>query len=156
MTALTMNKQRPVQYPNGGLAFQSQPLQGYTNYGSAYTAYHGAIMGIDATDASGYVQPAAGFTPTTGDIFAGIASERQDVTANETSDGAKVISVIKNGVWGFAVGSLTQANVGSKAYAHDDDSVDATSSSGLYIGEIVAIDSTYVWVDIAPAFMVAT
>jgi len=151
MTALTQNAQRPVMLPAGGLSFGRVHLQGYTNNSGAYTVYHGSILAIDATDASGYATNVTA-TPASGDVFMGIAVERQDVTILDLLDGSKDVSAAKNGVWGFPVGALTQANVGAPAYAHDDNLVDATSSNGLKIGVIEAVDATYIWVNIASMF----
>ena len=87
----------------------------------------------------------------TGDIFGGISVEQKKVTSSHTSDGSVKCSVARNGVWGFAKGSLAQTDIGAPAYASDDTTVTTTATNNMWIGHIVEVDATYVWVDITPA-----
>ncbi len=88
-----------------------------------------------------------------GDIFGGIALEKVAVTSSDTADGSKKVSVARNGVWGFAVGSLAITDIGAAIYASDDDTATTTDTNNWWIGYLVDVDSVYAWVDIAPAFM---
>ena len=156
MTALTANKQRPVKPPQYGLATFAVPLIGYTNKGdgnTAHTVYKGSIVTIDVSDSDGYARALADETVATGDVFAGIAAEKQAVTSDITGDGDADCTVYRNGIWGFAKGELSVADVGANAYASDDNSITTTDTNNLWVGKIVDVDSTYVWVDIAPAWM---
>lgn len=158
MAALAQNKQRPVKPPVGGIGLFAQPLAGYTNRGSgstAYIVYKGAIIACDVGDTDGYFGP-VDFTPAAGDIFGGIAEERQDITSVDAADGAKNLTVIRNGVVGFPKGSLAITDVGADIYATTDNDIQTSSTNALLIGRLVAVDATYAWVDIAPYWMVPT
>lgn len=153
--SLSANKQRPVR---GAVNKEAVPLAGYTNRGSgnvAYTTYHGSIVACDISDTDGYFGP-LDFTPATGDIFGGIAMERQDIGSGDTADGAKNLTVAKDGIWGFAQGSLAVTDVGAPIYATDDDTITTTSTNALLIGRLVGVDGTYAWVDISKHWMVPT
>lgn len=156
MAVLTGNKQRPVRLAHGELTTMEQPLAGYTNFGggnTAHTVFKGALL---VSDTDGYFRavPLSSSTAmASGDIFGGIAAERQDVGAGDAADGSVMATVYRNGQWGFAKGALTQADVGAPAYATDDDTITTTSTDALWVGVIEEVDATYVWVNIEPAFM---
>lgn len=159
MAVLSADKQRPVKLAHGPLRTQTVALAGYTNFGSgntAHTVYKGSIVVCDISDTDGYFRACPAATTTnaaTGDIFGGIAVEQQAVTSADTSDGSVELTVARNGVWGFAVGSLAVTDIGAIAYADDDDTITTTRTAKYLVGQIVDVDSTYVWVDIAPYFM---
>lgn len=159
MAVLTANKQRPVKLAHGNLATAEVLLAGYTNFGSgstAHTVFKGSILVCDVTDTDGYFRamPSSGdVNITTSDIFGGIAAERQDVTASNTADGSVSVTVYRNGLWGFAKGSIAQTDIGAPAYASDDDTITTTSTNNLWVGIIEEVDATYAWVNIEPAFM---
>ena len=159
MTALTAAIQRPVKIPVGGLATAEVPLAGYTNYASgttAYTVYAGAPVVDDVSDTDGYFRDCptgSSVNSATGDVFGGIAAETVAVTSADTADGSKRLTVFRNGVWGFPKGNCAQTDIGAPAYASDTNTVTTTSSNNYWIGMIEEMDDTYVWVNIAAAFM---
>lgn len=159
MAVLTNDKQRPVKLAHGPLKTQTVKLAGYTNFGGGsteHTVYKGSIVVCDISDTDGYFRACPAATTTnaaTGDIFGGIAAEQQKVTSADTADGAVELSVFRNGVWGFAKGSLAITDIGAIAYANDDDTITTTRTAKYLVGQIVDVDDTYVWVDIAPYFM---
>ena len=159
MTVLSKNKQRPVRLPVGGIATRRLGLAGYTNFGSGSTVhevYHGSVMVSDVSDTDGYfraVPDTSSVNMASGDIFGGISLERQSVTSSDTADGAKKVQVATDGTWGFAKGSIAITDIGAPAYATDDDVVSTTSTNALWIGYIEDVDDTYVWVNIAGAFL---
>jgi len=157
MAVLAANRAAPVRLPAGGLTTRSLGMAGYTNFGSGSTAhsiYKGSLVVSDISDTDGYFR-AVPLTSSTamasGDIFGGIALEKQDVTSSDTADGSVEVTVAVNGVWGFAVGSLAITDLGAPAYASDDQTITTTSTNNLWVGTIVDRDATYVWVDIAHA-----
>lgn len=159
MAVLTANKQRPVKIPPGGLSTFALRLAGYTNFGSGnteHTVYHGSLVVCDVNDTDGYFR-AVPLTSSTamasGDIFGGVAAEKVAVTSSDTSDGSKKCTVYRDGIWGFAKGSIAITDIGAAAYASDDDTITTTSTNNLWVGYIVDVDDTYVWVNIAPAFL---
>jgi len=137
----------------------TQPLRygcvGYTDYQSGsteYTIYKGAIVMMDVSDVDGYAQPRlSAITAASGDVFLGVALEEVDITSLDTAQGDKDILVARGGVWAFAVGSLAVTDIGAPAYCSDDQTITTTSTNNLWVGTIVAVDSTYVWVDIGHA-----
>jgi hypothetical protein len=138
--------------PPGGLQTEKLKLAGYTNRGGgnvAFTVYKGAVMGCDVSDTDGYFGP-MDFAAATGDIFGGIAAEKQAVGAADLADGAVELTVYINGIWGFPKGSCAITDIGAKAYASDDATITPTSTNALDIGTIVDVDDTYVWVKIDP------
>lgn len=149
MTNMSASKSRPYK---GDTKPWQHGLVGYTDRGSGnetYTAYKGAVMMIDVSDIDGYAQPLqSGMTVAAGDVFLGIALEEISVLAADTSQGDKKIRVATEGVWGFAKGSLSVTDIGDLAYASDDDTITVTTSNNLWVGQIVDVDDTYVWVDI--------
>ena len=158
MAVLTGNKQRPVKLAHGNLATAEIPLAGYTNFGSgstAHTVFKGSLVCCDVSDTDGYFR-AVPLTSSTamasGDVFGGIAAERQDVGASDTADGSVNLTVFRNGVWGFAKGSPAITDIGAAAYASDDDTITTTDTNNLWVGVIEDVDGTNVWVNIAPAF----
>lgn len=162
MTVLSNNKQRPCLVPAGGISTAVVRLAGYTNFGSgstAHTVYHGSIVVCDVSDTDGYFRAcpsSASVNAASGDIFGGIAVERVDVTSADTADGAKKCTVARNGIWAFAVGSNAITDIGAAAYASDDDTITTTSTNNFFVGYIVDVDSTYVYVDISHAWMCPT
>jgi hypothetical protein len=155
MSALSHDVQRPVRLPTGGLATAVLKLAGYTNRGGgseAFTVYKGAVVMCDVTDTDGYFGP-KDMNAADGDIFGGLAAEHQEVTSGDTSDGAKTLTVYRNGVWGFAKGSIAITDIGATAYVSTDNDVTTTNTNAIPIGTIEDVDDTYVWVNIAPAFM---
>lgn len=157
MTNMTADKSRPVKIPAGGLTTEVLRLAGYTNYAggsTAFTCYKGAVMMCDVSDTDGYFAPKqSGINAASGDIFGGVAAEHQAVGSGNTADGSKLITVYKNGVWGFAKGGIAITDIGAVAYASDDDTITTTSSNAIAIGVIQDVDDTYVWVDISDYFM---
>lgn len=159
MTVLSANIQRPVKLMHGELKTKLVPLAGYTNFGAgstAHTVYKGSILVIDVSDTDGYARAmpdSASVNMAAGDIFAGIAAEKQVVDSSVPGDGDKEVSAYRDGVWGFPKGSIAQTDVGAPAYASDDNTVTTTSTVNLWIGYIEGVDDTYVWVNIEPAFM---
>ena len=155
MAILTANVQRPVKIPAGGLSWQEQLLVGVTTFGAAHTAYSGSLLVTRAANGPGYFKAiplASGTNSAAGDVFGGVAMERVDVLATDLADGAKKILAARNGIWAFPVGAVTQANVGAPAYASDDQTITVTSATNYWVGTIVGVDATYVYVDIATAF----
>lgn len=155
MTALSANKDRPVRIPPGGLQTMKVQLAGYTNRGGgsvAFTVYKGAVLVCDISDTDGYFGP-KDMNCGSGDIFGGVAMEKQAVTSGDTTDGSVVCTVAMNGVWGFAKGSCALTDIGAVAYASDDDTITTTSTNAIAVGIIVDVDDIYVWVDIHDYFM---
>lgn len=159
MAVLTNNKQRPVRLAHGELTTMEIPLAGYTNFGAGnagHTVFKGSLMVSDVSDTDGYfraVPLTSGVNMASGDVFGGIAAERQDVTASDAADGSVTLTVYRNGQWGFPKGSVAQTDIGAPAYASDDDTITTTSTSNLWVGIIEDVDDTYAWVNIEPAFM---
>lgn len=159
MTVLSADKQRPVRIPVGGLLTAEVPLAGYTNFGAgtlSHTVYKGSAVVCDVSDTDGYFRAApltSSVNAASGDIFGGVAAERQVVGAADLADGSKKLTVYRNGVWGFPKGTCAQTDIGAPAYASDDDTITPTSTNNFWVGDIVEVDATYVWVDIARAFM---
>lgn len=155
MAALSADKQRPVRLPTGGLATAVLKLAGYTNRGGgneAFTVYKGALLMCDVTDTDGYFGP-KDVNAANGDIFGGVALEQVAVTSADTADGSKELTVARNGIWGFAKGSIAITDIGATAYASTDNDVTTTDTNAIHIGTIEDVDDTYVWVDISTAFM---
>ncbi len=149
MANMTVSASRPYK---GDTAPLQYGLVGYTDIRTAsveYYSYKGAIMMIDESDVDGYAQPMQlNLTVAGGDVFLGIAMEEVQVLAADTAQGDKKITVATEGVFGFAVGSLAVTDIGDLAYASDDQTITVTTADNLWVGQIVGIDSTYVWVDI--------
>lgn len=157
MAVLTANKQRPCLLPSGGLTTRSLRLAGYTNFtstASEHTVYKGSIVICDVSDTDGYFRAApltSSVNAAAGDIFGGVALEKVKVTSTDLADGSKKVTVAVDGVWGFPVGSVAITDVGAAAYASDDATVVTATTNNFWVGRIVDVDATYVWVDIAPA-----
>ena len=159
MAVLTANKSRPVKLSAGEIHTAKLKLAGYTNFGAGnteHTVYKGSLVVCDISDTDGYFR-AVPLTSSTamvsGDVFGGVALEKQAVTSTDTADGSVECTVARDGVWGFAVGSLAITDIGAAAYASDDTTITTTSTNNLWVGYIEDIDSSYVWVNIAPAFL---
>jgi ligand-binding sensor domain-containing protein len=152
MTDLSANIHRPHKGHVEDLAYG---LVGYTNYqgGSAgYTAYKGAPMIFDVSNVDGYVQPLlTTITPASGDVFLGLAQEKKVIDSTITADNAEKILVARKGIFGFPKGSIAVTDIGAPAYMTDSNTVITSSSNSLWIGTIVGLDDTYVWVDIGDA-----
>ena len=157
MAVLSANKERPVRLAHGELTTRTLPLAGYTNFGggsTAHTVYSGSVVICDVSDTDGYYRaaPAGGTTNSaSGDVFGGIALEKQEVKAANTADGSVEVTVAVNGVWGFPVSSVAITDIGAPIYAVDDNSISTTSTNYWWIGTLVAWDSTYAWIDITHA-----
>jgi hypothetical protein len=157
MAVLSNSKTRPVRLESGELRKRVYGMAGYTNFAggnAAHTIYKGSVVVIDVSDTDGYCRacPLSSSTAlAAGDIFCGIAAYEESVAAADLADGSKEISVYINGTWGFAVGSLAITDIGAPAYASDDDTITTTSTNNMWVGTIVDVDATYVWVDISQA-----
>lgn len=157
MAVMTSSVTRPVRSPVGGVAHRALPLAGYTNFGggsTAHSVYKGSVVCCDVSDTDGYFRAcplSSSVNLAAGDIFGGVAVEEQNVTSSNTDDGSVKVTVAINGVWGFAVGSLAITDIGAPAYASDDQTITTTSTNNLWVGTIIDVDSTYVWVDITRA-----
>jgi len=151
MANMTVSVSRPYK---GDTAPLQYGLVGYTDIRAAsveYYSYKGAIMMLDVSDVDGYAQPMQlNLTVASGDVFLGIALEEVQVKAADTAQGDKKITVATEGVWGFLVGStgITVTDIGDLAYASDDQTITVTTTNNLWVGQIVAVDATYIWVDI--------
>ena len=150
MAVLAANKQRPFRLAHGSLATKELPLAGYTNFagGSAeHTVFNGSLVVCDVSDTDGYFR-AVPLTSSTnmagGDVFGGVAIEKQKVLAADTGDGSVVCSVARNGVWGFAKGSVAQTDIGAAAYASDDDTIVTATTNNLWVGYIEEVDDRIV------------
>lgn len=151
MTALTTDKQRQYRLPTGGLETRQVRLAGYTNFGggnTAHTVYKGAVVVCDVSDTDGYFSAAQSGGKETGDIFGGIAMERQVIGQNDLADGVKVLKVAIDGEWAFDKGSLTLADIGASIYASDDNTITTTATNNFLIGHLVDVDDV-AWVDIS-------
>ena len=107
--------------------------------------FAGAMVAVNS---SGYAVPAAN---TASYIVIGRAQETVDNRTNVDGagdSGAKTIDVSR-GVFGWSNNAgITDADIGSFAYAEDDNSVDDDApSEAIIAGIIVDVDADYVWVD---------
>jgi len=109
--------------------------------------YAGALVSVNA---NGYAVPG---NDTAGQIFVGVAMERQDNSLGAA--GAKTVNVKRRGLFKMTFGTaISQANVGDNVFLVDDQTVDVTANTthDIFCGIIAAyIDSTHAWVDIEPA-----
>ncbi len=157
MAVLTQNIQYQTLLPGGGLNTVVQPMAGYTNFAggsTAHTIFKGSICVCDVSDTDGYVRavPLTGSTNMAGgDIFVGVAAEKQSVTSADTADGSVEVSLYINGIWGFAVGSLGVTDIGAAMYASDDQIITSSSSNTLWVGYLVKVADSKAWVDISLA-----
>lgn len=107
--------------------------------------YKNALVKINA---AGYLAPAA---PEAGSTFAGIAYEAKDNSAGSAGD--KECRVELGGIWLLSGTGFARADVGSKVYAVDDDTVTLTegTTSKQIVGNIVEyVSSTQVFVRLTP------
>lgn len=108
--------------------------------------YGGSLVAVNA---AGYALPGS---DTAGLIFQGVAEARADNAGGAAGD--INVEVRRRGVFKLTAGSaVAQANVGDPVYLVDDQTVDiaADTTNDIFCGVIVGfIDSTHVWVDIAP------
>lgn len=153
MANLAANKQMPVRLPPGGLEMRRVKLAGYTNFGggnTAFTVYKGAFVLSDVSDTDGYARDDdSGLAVAATDVFLGIAAERQDVTAIDTADGAKEMTVFVNGVWGLPLNGLAITDLGATVFATDDNLPQTASAGKVAVGKLVDVDAAYAWVDIS-------
>lgn len=99
-------------------------------------------------NAAGFLAPAA---PEAGSQFAGIAYEYKDNSGGSAGDLS--CKVEAGGVWLLSGTGFAQADVGSKVYAVDDDTVTLTegTTSKQIVGNIVEfVSSTSVYVRLTP------
>ncbi len=110
-------------------------LAGY-NAASGKRIFKGALVSV----ASGL---AKGAGDVAGETFVGVAYEECD---NRTgADGAAGVRVRKTGSYVFRfAGSRSQALIGQKAYAVDDNGVAlaATTTNDVYVGDIIGLVGT--------------
>lgn len=112
---------------------------------AAEKVYKNALVKINA---AGFVAPAA---PEAGSQFAGVAYEAKDNSAGAAGD--LKCRVEMGGVWLLSGTGFAQADVGSKVYAVDDDTVTLTegTTSKQIVGNIVEfVSSTQVYVRLTP------
>lgn len=147
MTALANDKIRPVRLEHGELTTAELMMAGI-----AEIIYKGSLVICDESANDGYFRALASGTADAADIFGGVAAERQENTV-ALGDGGAVVTVFRNGVWGFPVGNVAQTDIGAPAYATDDATVVTTSTNNQWIGYFVGVDAVYCWVDITGAYM---
>lgn len=158
MTVLSANKARPYRLAHGDLATKELPLAGYTNFSGGtteHTVYKGSGVICDQSDTDGYFRAAPAAGSNAADIFGGISLEKKLVSSADLADGSVVLTVARNGVWGFAKGSIAQTDIGAAAYLADDDTIALATTNNYWCGYIEEVDDTYVWINIEPAFMMA-
>jgi hypothetical protein len=154
--ALTASIDRPILTTGQNIGFKKLKMVGATAAGAAYTVYQGAILMCDVSVADGYFRNMVASATTAaaaGDIFGGVAAEKQVIGAGDTANGAKEITAIRNGVVAFPKGALALTDIGAPVYASDDGTVTTTDTNNLWIGYIEDVDDTYVYVNIAAAFL---
>ena len=154
MTALTADLNRPYKAPPGGLLTRVLPLAGYTNFAggnAAHVVYKGSFVFCDISDTDGYYKRQTTNDAAADDVCGGMAVEYQSVTSNHAADGSRKVTVAVNGVWAFPKGSIAITDIGAPIYLSDDATATTTSTTAVWIGFLVKWDSTYAWVDIAPA-----
>lgn len=154
--AISANTQRPVRIPSSGITTRLLPLAGYTNYGAgsvAHTVYKGSVVISDVSDTDGYFSKMGAASGAVGDIFGGIAIERQDVGSGDAADGSKWVTVAVDGVWAFPKGAIAQTDIGAPIYVSDDGTAVTAVGAGAnqWIGYLVEVDATYAWIDISRA-----
>lgn len=111
--------------------------------GDAEVLYAGTLAFVDAT---GFLVAS---TASGVNLFGGVVPENVDNSAG--ADGDVQSDVWIRGQFQFTGSGFTQADVGVKAYASDNFTVTATSTSNTYIGTIRrVISSTVVVIDIDP------
>lgn len=111
---------------------------------AAVKVYAGALLMINA---AGYATNAA---DTTGCVLAGSAIDTVDNSGG--SAGALSVRVYRKGVFQFVTSGATQATVGQKVYASDNQTVATSTSNSVLVGRIVEYDSaTSVRVEMAAA-----
>lgn len=152
MANLSADLTRPHK---GLIEYWQYGLVGYTdmNAGSvAYTVYKGEPVYIDVDDIDGYGQPYRKWASVAaGDVFLGIATEQASVTSSDTAQGDVEVTVAISGIWAFPVASNAVTDIGAPAYMSDSNVVTNSSTNNLWVGYIVDVDSSYVWVDISKA-----
>lgn len=113
------------------------------NYPMAAAAkiYGGGMVSLDGGYAKAMVMEAA-------KQFAGRAEETVDNSSGSAGDKSVLVRSGRAFKWANAAGSnaITQADVGGKAYALDDQTVTDTSAGSTEVGRILQVDSDGVWV----------
>ena len=142
--ALSANSNRP--YKGEPLDILCTPV----NAGSHI--YKGGLV---TADTDGYSRPGA---DTAGFTFRGVAIEEFNQTGADgaaLSDGRTGCRVARTGAtYRFAKhGTIVQADIGSKLYVYDDDTVAlaADVSNLVECGTLDSIDGSYVWLRLAAA-----
>ena len=103
--------------------------------------YRGAIV---MHNAAGFLAPAA---TGAGSFFAGIAEEEKDNSGGSAGD--IVCRYKKTGVYLLTSSGLAQADIGTKVYASDDQTLTVTSTNNVLVGQIVEfVSATQVWVNL--------
>lgn len=103
--------------------------------------YRGAML---MHNAAGFLAPAA---TGAGSFFAGIAEEEVDNSAGSAGD--KVCKYKRTGVYLLTSSGLAQADIGTKVYASDDQTLTTTSTNNVLVGQIVEfVSATQVWVNL--------
>lgn len=102
---------------------------------AATKVFKGSNVSINT---SGFAKKAS---DTTGEVFAGVAMETVDNSAGAAGD--KYVRVWKEGVFSMTCASATQAWVGQKVYAVDDNVVAlaATTTNDVLVGTVVGFVS---------------
>lgn len=128
-----LTKDRNTTRKDGGLAA----------YGVAANAkiFAGSLVCLN-TD--GYAAPGAN---TAGFKFVGVAKEYVDNTGG--ANGAKNVTVWRNGAFDFTAAGMAITDVGSPVFVSDDQTVAKVTTIGVGCGIITEVESaTKVWVDI--------
>jgi hypothetical protein len=152
---LTADKQRPCRPNAGGVTTRRLGLAGYTVMTAVHSVYKGSWVICDINvSTTGYFRAAKSATTAgaTGDIIGGISLEHKYVGASDLAEGSQYVTVAVDGVWGFPINSLTQADIGKAIYTTDDgNTISATSGTAYWVGTLVDVDATYAWIDIGRA-----
>lgn len=129
MTALTDDRSTPLRSGN----------QFNDAVASGVLIYAGALVMLNA---DGNATPA---TESSGLTVRGVAEAYVDNSSGSAGD--KSVDTQK-GTFRFCHDSLTRSDIGSNAYAVDDQTVDTDSTDRSLVGAIVDIDDVGVWVEI--------
>lgn len=106
------------------------------------TIYKGAMVGIDRS--SGYARGL-----TSADQFQGMAAEHSDNSSG--SNGDTVVTVLRRGLFKFALSGAAITDIGLAVFASDDATITKTGAANAYVGRIVDYpESDAVIVDIDP------
>lgn len=97
--------------------------------------YKGALAGINSS--TGYARPL-----TAGDDFAGVAYAQADNTVVGHSAGGITARLHQEIDIIHTLTGVSQTDIGSAAYASDDETLTLTATSNTRVGRIVAIEGT--------------